>query len=171
MSFINHAWNAQPAHFEKTPKGVEKTPRVDFEKYIELYLQYEFCRIWYQHLSYLNVLAPSILLLLRCSHSWDVCSLLFTAMSTPSEPLILTPDEFAKLTARGVLKFHPPLQQDIKPQMTSMSRVVATPQPAPVINTNNDMDVSPVLFHYSVFHFHFCCWQSLAVFWCQLGPS
>ena len=66
-------------------------------------------------------------------------------MSTPSEPLILTPDEFAKLTARGVLKFHPPPQQDIKPQMTSMSRVVATPQPAPVINTNNDMDVSPVL--------------------------
>lgn len=63
------------------------------------------------------------------------------AMSTPSEPLILTPDEFAKLTAKGVLKFHPPPQQDIKPQMTGMSRVVATPQPTPVITTHNDMDM------------------------------
>lgn len=70
------------------------------------------------------------------------CFFLCTATSTPSEPLILTPDEFAKLTARGVLKFHPP-SQDIKPQVT---RVVSTPRPAPTILTNNDMDVSGLTF-------------------------
>ncbi|XP_064649146.1 cyclic AMP-dependent transcription factor ATF-6 alpha-like isoform X2 [Lineus longissimus] len=38
---------------------------------------------------------------------------------TPGKPLILTPDEFARLTAQGVLKFQPPL--DAKPVLKTVA--------------------------------------------------
>ncbi len=71
-----------------------------------------------------------------------------------SKPLVLTAEEFAKLTAQGVLKFQPPsgdTKPVLSPALSPVTQKVATPRVNPSLTVHVprlNSDVSPQIFLY-----------------------